>query len=195
MAERLPRVSQPLPLIAVRAGQRITRQGEPGPGIWLVETGALISTTVTPDGHPLGLDVVGPRDVVGEPPGHPSPCDARALKPCRLRPLPMHRAGELLAIRASRAAALAERLAWAGVEARVRWRLTDLAVRFGRPLSDGTLVALPLTQDDLAALAGTSRESANRAIRSLVRTGQIEVISRGRYVVLTPTLRAVGFPA
>ncbi len=58
-------------------------------------------------------------------------------------------------------------------------RLDDLAARFGRPVAGGTAVRLALTQEDLAALCGTSRESANRAIRSLVRQGRIETTWKG----------------
>jgi CRP-like cAMP-binding protein len=35
----------------------------------------------------------------------------------------------------------------------------------------------------VAALAGTTRESANRALRSMVADGEIRMAARGRYVV------------
>jgi CRP-like cAMP-binding protein len=47
------------------------------------------------------------------------------------------------------------------------------------------LILLPLTQDEVAALAGTTRESANRALRSMVADGDIRMAARGRYVVRT----------
>jgi CRP-like cAMP-binding protein len=47
------------------------------------------------------------------------------------------------------------------------------------------LILLPLTQDEVAALVGTTRESANRALRVLVADGEIRVAARGRYVVRT----------
>ena len=48
----------------------------------------------------------------------------------------------------------------------------------------------PLTQDEVAALAGTTRESANRALRPMVADGEIRIAARGRYVVRT-RLRSV----
>jgi CRP-like cAMP-binding protein len=81
---------------------------------------------------------------------------------------------------------LAQELAWLPVNARIERRLGDLAERFGRPVDEGTLVALPLSQEDLAHLAGTSRESANRALRHLITDGRLAAAARGRYIVRRP---------
>ena len=175
---------QPLPLtIVLRQGATLARQGEPGDGLWLVEAGALRTSMVTNDGRELTLDVLGPGDAAGEPFGVVSGADVRTLRQTRLRPLDPRAAADLLAARAHRAAALAAELAWVGVQERVAWRLDDLAERFGRPVEGGTLLVLPLTQDELAALAGTSRESVSRALRALVSEGRIRVPAKGRYVV------------
>ena len=61
---------------------------------------------------------------------------------------------------------------------------------FGRAVEGGRLILIPLTQDEVAALAGTTRESANRALRSMVADGEIRMAARGRYVVRT-RLRSV----
>ena len=114
----------------------------------------------------------------------------RALRPCRLSPADPRAAADLLTTRAHRAAALAEELAWLGVRTRIAHRLDDLAERFGRAVEGGRLILLPLTQDEVAALAGTTRESANRALRSMVADGEIRMAARGRYVVRT-RLRSV----
>jgi CRP-like cAMP-binding protein len=71
------------------------------------------------------------------------------------------------------------------VRTRIAHRLEDLAERFGRAVDGGRLILLPLTQDEVAALAGTTRESANRALRSMVADGDIRMAARGRYVVRT----------
>ena len=109
----------------------------------------------------------------------------RALRPCRLSPADPRAAADLLTTRAHRAAALAEELAWLDVRTRIAHRLDDLAERFGRAVDGGRLILLPLTQDEVAALAGTTRESANRALRSMVADGEIRMAARGRYVVRT----------
>jgi CRP-like cAMP-binding protein len=52
-------------------------------------------------------------------------------------------------------------------------------------VSGGTLVPFTLSQEALASLAGTTRETANRAIRGLIRQGALATERRGRYVVRT----------
>jgi CRP/FNR family cyclic AMP-dependent transcriptional regulator len=122
-----------------------------------------------------------------------SPVTMRALRPCRLSPADPRAAADLLTTRAHRAAALAEDLAWLDVRTRIAHRLDDLAERFGRPVDGGRLILLPLTQDEVAALAGTTRESANRALRLMVADGEIRMAARGRYVVRT-RIRSVDDP-
>ena len=62
----------------------------------------------------------------------------------------------------------------------------------GRPVEGGRLILLPLTQNEVAAHAGTTRESANRALRLMVADGDIRVAARGRYVVRTRHLSIEG---
>jgi CRP-like cAMP-binding protein len=97
----------------------------------------------------------------------------------------------LLAARAERSAELACDLAWLDVAGRLERRLDDLASRFGRAVDGGVLIDLFLTQSDLAALVGASREHVNRALGSLERSGRIRRGTRGRYVA-RPSLRSVG---
>jgi CRP/FNR family transcriptional regulator, cyclic AMP receptor protein len=190
MVARVSRQSEPLPLLIVRAGGTPVRQGEPCSGLWMVESGALQATLVTSEGRQLTLDVLGPNEAVGEPGGAPASYTVRALRPTRLRPVADATGLAILAERARRASTLAGDLAWLDVETRIERRLQDLAARFGRPGVGGTLITLRLTQDDIASLAGTTRESANRAIRDLVHDDRIDVEGRGRYVV-RPQLRLV----
>jgi CRP/FNR family transcriptional regulator, cyclic AMP receptor protein len=77
-------------------------------------------------------------------------------------------------------------LAWATLlDARGRtaaW-LGLLAERVGRPEPPGAVsIGARLSQDDLAAMTGLSRETVNRALRSLVAAGLVG-LRRRRYVV------------
>jgi CRP-like cAMP-binding protein len=68
---------------------------------------------------------------------------------------------------------------------RVASFIESLADRY----SDGTGTAtIPLTQDDLASLAGTSRLTVSRVLRDMRARGQVEV-SRGRLTVRMPEAR------
>ncbi|MGD0472753.1 MAG: Crp/Fnr family transcriptional regulator [Candidatus Velthaea sp.] len=59
----------------------------------------------------------------------------------------------------------------AGVENRVAGALLELADDFGLPVPAGTKIDLPLSQEDLAHLAGTSRESCSQAVAAFARGG------------------------
>jgi CRP-like cAMP-binding protein len=182
--------AEPLPLTIVRPWQTFTRQGEPARGVAFVESGVLRVSTIAVDGHELVVDIVGPAQTVGEL-GGLATCTVRALSPVRLRALAGTAAARALDERARRAVALAADLAWLDVTTRIERRLRDLAARVGRPAPGGIAIPVHLTQDDLAAMVGATRETANRAIRVLVARRAIEVLRRGRYVVRTP-LQLVG---
>ncbi len=66
-----------------------------------------------------------------------------------------------------------------GRVAAVLLRLADL---HGSPEGEGVRMELPLTQSELAAMVGGSRQSVNQALRSLERRGDLAV--DGRVVVL-----------
>ena len=177
------RADEPLPLVIdVQPGREVIRQGEPYPDAWVVRTGALSMELVDPDGHRLVLDVLGPGDLVGGPPGGMADASVRALVSSALLGARPSSIRDGLSRRARRVTWLASSLAWSRLSDRLVARLDDLAARFGQPVPGGTRVALPLTQEHLAALTGASRESVNRALSSLVRTGRVERRA-GRYVI------------
>jgi CRP/FNR family cyclic AMP-dependent transcriptional regulator len=106
------------------------------------------------------------------------------------------------------AAALARRLDRMGrrfarcltmtVEGRLLATLADLAERAGRPLAEpagATVVDLPLPQDLLATMIGATRESTNRAIRSLKSSGRIERVGSRYILAAPPGPPREGFPA
>jgi hypothetical protein len=63
---------------------------------------------------------------------------------------------------------------------RVLRRLTDLERQYR---SAGAPTRIPLTQDELASLAGASRATVNRVLRAVAADGLLE-LRRGRIVVL-----------
>ena len=69
-------------------------------------------------------------------------------------------------------------------EMRVLRRLTAAAEQFGRRDPSGA-VAVPLTQGDLAAIAGTSRATTNRALRTAADAGALRQ-GRSRIEILDP---------
>ena len=70
---------------------------------------------------------------------------------------------------------------------RVARRILELSARYGEEQADGTItVALPLSQEDLAAWTGASREAVSRAVGELRRAGLIDN-GRRSVAVLDPT--------
>jgi CRP-like cAMP-binding protein len=65
-------------------------------------------------------------------------------------------------------------------ETRVRRRVCELADAYG---DGGDAPVVPLTQEDLAAMAGTSRATVNRVLREDEKRGSVR-LERGRVVVL-----------
>jgi CRP-like cAMP-binding protein len=184
--------AQPLPLVFVlRQGQSLVRQGAPHFGMFKIHLGRVRETVVTPDGRELMLGLLGPGDTVGGVPGTRSDATVSADRPSQLSPIPREDMAREISARVGRVASLASDLAWLSVPDRLESRLLELARRFGRPAPGGTAVGLRLTQEDLAKLTGTTRESANRALQTLARQGRVDVINRGQYVL---KMRALSSP-
>ena len=180
------RTDEPLPLrIEVRGGREIIRQGDAVSGAWLVASGALLMEALDPEGRRLGLDVLGPGDLVGGVPGGEADATVRALTTSSLVPAGPAELREGLARRARRASWLACSLAWHRIAERLALRMEDLAARFGRPVPGGVDLRLRLRQEDLASLTGATRESVNRALAELATTGRVRG-SRGGYVLRPP---------
>jgi CRP/FNR family cyclic AMP-dependent transcriptional regulator len=90
----------------------------------------------------------------------------------------------LVRVLAEHVAFLSERLVEAytvDAEARVARRVLEL----GRVYGGTPPVVIPLIQEDIAALAGTSRATVNRVLRDAAERGLVE-LGRGRTVILDP---------
>lgn len=82
--------------------------------------------------------------------------------------------GRSLARRALRVQRKLEAFSRTGVEARVATALLEVAEDAGTALLGGAVrLELPLSQADLAGLAGTTRESCSAAVASLARRGLV----------------------
>lgn len=96
----------------------------------------------------------------------------------------------LCGMSALRSERIAERLAALTTRSagdRVRWVLQVLAQRFGEPGAHGACLQVPLHQVQIARLAGTSRQFANRTLGRLREQGVITRVGN-RFVVREPLL-------
>lgn len=88
---------------------------------------------------------------------------------------------ELLAAQVRRLSELAVEAMFVPADTRVLRRLLAVADQFGE--KDGIVVGL--TQDDLASMAGTTRPTANRALKRAETDGLLR-LARGRIEILDP---------
>jgi CRP-like cAMP-binding protein len=81
-------------------------------------------------------------------------------------------------------------LALLDVYARVARAVRDLALRSGEPVDDGLLVRERPTQQELAGLIGTSRETVSRALSDFARRGLLEM--NGKQLLVRPGFLRLG---
>jgi CRP/FNR family transcriptional regulator, cyclic AMP receptor protein len=157
----------------------------------LVVEGRYAVRVTSPAGDPLLLAVVGPGDSFGElalvaagrrgatvqalSDGETLALHRNAFDALRRQRPAVDRAlVAMLAERLKRANDLVVEAHYAEAEVRVRRRLLDLAEAFG-----GTI---PLTQEEIAQTAGTSRATVNRVLREEEAAGAVE-LGRGRTTI------------
>ncbi len=167
-------------------------QGEVGHTCHIIMRGKVRVFVVGDDGHELSVCILGPGEIIGEMAMFeevPRSANIQALEPTTT--LELHQDVLLRGLQRSPNLALsllralssrlrnttedAEKLVSLTVGERLLARLQRLADWAGRPTPDGTRIAFPMTQQQLAALVGTSRESVNRALAGLRREGKVRL--------------------
>ena len=184
-----------------RTREVIFVQGDPGTMLYLIHSGRVRITVSSPRGQEIIIALRGPGDFFGEQSlldGEPRSADAIAHEPSELLLLPRSDFLRFLEARPKLAvrllASLSRRLrhstqmvqdaAFLDVPGRLARVLLDLA-ESGRPTDQGIVVTSRLTQTDLAALVGATRESVNKWLAFYERQGMIRR-DRGRLIVTEP---------
>jgi CRP-like cAMP-binding protein len=92
-----------------------------------------------------------------------------------------------IAHRTAQVQAKLERLSRAPAEARVAAALLEISEDFGVPLPDGACrIDLPLSQEHLARLAGTTRETASTLVTAFARRGLVRGSRLNGLVLVDP---------
>ena len=188
-------------------GEVLFHEGEPGDSLHIIERGRVAVQVSTPQGDVVTLTVLGAGSSFGEQalidPLARRTATVVALEVCETRVL--HRAEfddlrarfpavdrflvEVLAAHVRRLSRQVVEALHVPVELRVVRRLVDLAELYapdsasGAPSARGGLVDIPVRQEDLASMAGTTRPTANMVLKRLEADGVI-ALSRGHVVVL-----------
>ncbi len=182
-----------------RRGTMIFHKDQPGDGLHVIESGRVRFFLPAEGGEELTIDVAGAGEVFGELAlldGQPRSASAEALEETVTHLLAREQFQAVLAASPDLATALidllstrlrhatdyAESLAFLDVHARVARALLELAGRYGLRGDGGITIDLELTQTDLAAMVGATRERVNRALAAFREQGLVEL--RGRQIVL-----------
>ncbi len=173
-------------------GERVFTQGEPGDTLYIVLAGKVKIGRRAIDGRENMLSVMGPSDMFGELSlFDPGPRTATAvvvtharlasLAHSALRPWLTDRpeiAEQLLRVLARWLRRTNDALAdliFTDVPARVAKQLIALSERFGTAEPDGLRVDHDLTQEELAQLVGTSRETVNKTLAEFASRGWVRL--------------------
>jgi len=181
-------------------GEIVVHRDDPADTMHLVRSGCLAIRVLTPVGDMATLGLVGPGDAVGEMgllrSERARTATIQALAATETYALNRqtfdrlrrdHPAVDALLVQilADRVAELTERLVDALYTPAPR-RVANLIAALAESYRDGSGGAtIPLTQEDLASLAGTSRLTVSRVLRGMREHDRIEV-SRGKLVVREP---------
>ncbi|HEY7983148.1 MAG TPA: Crp/Fnr family transcriptional regulator [Ktedonobacterales bacterium] len=181
-------------------GESVILEGDRAGPLYYVREGLIKIFKTSPEGKEQVLRLIGPGNTFNEVPaldGGPNPASAAAMQPsvvyavgsAELRRLIVERPDVAMgAVRTLAAAlrhlvALVEDLSFRHVTARVAKILLDQEAAANGPAHGGRR----LTQQEMAAMAGTAREMVGRALKELEAAGAIEL--RQGHVVVTDTER------
>lgn len=184
-----------------RRGEVLFHQGDPGDALFILTSGAVKILLPSEAGEEAILATVRPGEFFGELAlldGAPRSATAVALEPTETLVLSRDRFRELIATEAgARDALLAvlagelrrltrhvEELHFLDMTGRLAARLARLADEAGVPGEGGTIrLDGPLTQGDLAAMIGATRQSVNKLLGTFVDDGLIR-LERDAIVIL-----------
>ena len=190
-------------------GDAMYTLGEPAEHVFVIAAGQAKAFRSTSAGQSTSLDFHGPGDVLGKltapDTGRYAETAVALVTTCALRlesgafrgmllahPPVALRVLDVVIDRLHRARSLEAEQASATITTRVAATLLRLADAFGVPgeRAGSTLIQLPLTRADLAAMTGTSAESVSRTMSGLRRDGLIDSGRRWSAVLDRPGLMA-----
>ncbi len=183
-----------------RRDEVLFHEGDPGDQLLVIEKGRVAIRITTSLGDVATVTILGRGDVFGEQAlldgDSRRTATAVALEPVEVRALHRDRFAdlrqrypsvdrmlvELLAGQVRRLSGSLVEALYLPVERRVLRRLAELTDLY----DEGEFpVIIPLRQDDVASLVGTTRPTVNRVLQSLVEDGLLR-LSRGRIEVCDP---------
>jgi CRP/FNR family cyclic AMP-dependent transcriptional regulator len=201
--ESLQAISGTLRSRRFRRGEVLFHEGDPGDALFIVTSGAVKVVVPSEEGEEAILATLRRGDFLGELAlldGAPRSASAIALEPTEVLTLPRSQFRTLVAsqpaIRDALLAALAGELRrltthvaelhFLDLTGRLAARLARLAAEHGERLPNGSIrLDAPLTQSDLAAMIGATRQSVNKLLGEFEADGLLRI---ERDSILVPDL-------
>ena len=186
----------------IDAGSTFFREGEPATALFVLDSGSVKLTQVTPEGHQVVLGLLGRGDAFGGvalfggaayPITAEAVTDASALEwPGDVMAALMERhprlalnALKVVAARLHELQVQYRQLATEKVERRVARALLRLVQQAGRRIDSGVLIDLPLSRDDVAQMTGTTLYTVSRIISRFEADALLQA-GRQRMVIRDP---------
>jgi CRP/FNR family cyclic AMP-dependent transcriptional regulator len=180
----LKEISRTLPMTTCQTGGLVTSPDVDDERLYIVKRGRVRLYRLTPDGKQLTLDILDKGRIVGRMSWLAQELTdvyAEAIEDaviCSFTPRELQRLIDrfpsiglniirYLSDRLAASEREREVMAFRSVEQRLATRLLELADRFGLPEAGGTAIDARLTQQELADMIGTSRETLATTISSL----------------------------
>ena len=181
-----------LPVVEFPRGHTIYAEGEPGDRLYVIVSGKVKLTRRTPDGRARLLTVIGPPDMFGAlstleagprtasaaaiTPVHAASMDRDAIR-ARITNCPksVEELLRLLARQLRRTDADLTALISTDGPGRVARQLLALAHRFGTYEGGELRVTPDLTQEEIAQMIGSSRETVNKSLALFADRGWIQI--------------------
>ncbi|MGA3030802.1 MAG: Crp/Fnr family transcriptional regulator [Candidatus Limnocylindrales bacterium] len=201
--DSLHAISRTLRTRRFRRGEVLFHEGDPGDALFVVASGAVKVVVPSEDGDEAILATLRRGDFLGELAlldGAPRSASAIALEQTEVMALPREQFRALVAsepaIRDALFAALAGELRrltthvaelhFLDLTGRLAARLTHLAEEHGERGPDGAIrLDAPLTQSDLAAMIGATRQSVNKLLGEFEADGLLRL---ERDIIVVPDL-------
>jgi CRP/FNR family cyclic AMP-dependent transcriptional regulator len=190
-------------------GQQIFSQGDAGGPMFAVLSGHLKVIVAGVDGNDVVFTVMGRGEVFGELSVlDGAPRSASIVAMTRTEVLVLDREPFLAFVRASpdtsikllkilaarirRLSDEREQMVSLDVAARLAKRLTQMVAEYGEPVSDGTLrISIRISQRDLGAWIGTTRETVNKFLKRWSRQGLLRFESGHIFVTDVAGLKSL----
>jgi CRP-like cAMP-binding protein len=189
-------------------GQQILSPDDPPDRIHILKKGRVRVFRITPDGKQLTLDIhekgtiLGDMELLGQdrlPEAYAETIEDAVI--CTITPDELRRLIERyptiginiirhLSRRLDAAERELEAMAYQRVDQRLARKLLDLGQRFGMKTERGTLIEARLTQQELAEMVGTTRETLAHTLGDFRRRGLID--TQRHHVVIRDAERLAG---